>query len=215
MSDLVLYIGNRNYSSWSFRPWIALEAAGVPFTDRLIPFDFPAGNPEIRKISPTGRVPVLHHGAVRVWESLAIIEYAAELYPDAGIWPEDRAARAEARAISMEMLSGFRALRGACPMNIRRKPGAIDLPDGVMEDVARIEVIWKETLARSGGPFLFGRFSAADAMYAPVVNRLEIYRLTQDETVLAYMERMKAHPAWRKWQAAALAEPWIVAEDEV
>ncbi len=214
MSDLVLYLGNRNYSSWSFRPWMALEAAGVPFADKVIPFDFAAGNPQFHAISPTGRVPVLHHGDVRVWESLAIIEYAAELFPEAGIWPKDRADRAEARSISMEMLSGFRALRNACPMNIRRKPGAIALPDGVAEDVARIEAIWKGALARSGGPFLFGGFSAADAMYAPVVNRLEIYCLTRDETVLAYMARMKAHPAWRKWQAAALAEPWIVPEDE-
>lgn len=214
MSDLTLYLGNKNYSSWSFRPWIALEAAGVPFTDKVIPFDFAAGNPQFRTISPTGKVPVLHHGDIRVWESLAIIEYVAELFPDAGIWPKDRADRAKARAISMEMLSGFRALRNACPMNIRRKPGAIDLPDGVMEDVARIEAIWKDALARSGGPFLFGDFSAADAMYAPVVNRLEIYCLTGDEAVLAYMARMKAHPAWQKWQAAALAEPWIVPEDE-
>ncbi|MEW9617367.1 glutathione S-transferase family protein [Shinella sp. S4-D37] len=215
MSDLILHIGNKNYSSWSFRPWIAMTAAGVPFTDKVIPFDFPAGNPEFSKISPTGRVPVLHHGAVRVWESLAIIEYVAELFPNAGIWPKDSAARAEARAIAMEMLSGFRALRGACPMNIRRKPAEIDLPEGVMDDVARIETIWKTALARSGGPFLFGGFSAADAMYAPVVNRFETYRLTRDETVLAYMARMKAHPAWQAWQAAALAEPWIVPEDEV
>ena len=215
MSDLILYIGNKNYSSWSFRPWIALEAAGVPFTDKVIPFDFAAGNPEFRDLSPTGKVPVLHHGAVRVWESLAIIEYVAELFPEKGLWPQDAAARAEARAISMEMLSGFRAIRNACPMNIRRKPGAIDLPDGVMEDVARIETIWKDALARSGGPFLFGTFSAADAMYAPVVNRFEAYCLTTDETVLAYMARMKAHPAWQKWQAAAQAEPWIVPEDEV
>ena len=214
MSDLTLYVGNKNYSSWSFRPWIAMEAAGVPFKDVVIPFDFAAGNPEFRKISPTGRVPLLHHGEVRVWESLAIIEYVAELFPEAGIWPKDRAARAEARAISMEMLSGFRALRGACPMNIRRTPGEIDLPEGVSDDVARIEAIWKAALARSGGPFLFGAFSAADAMYAPVVNRFEIYRLTKDETVLAYMARVKAHPAWQKWQAAALAEPWIVPEDE-
>ena len=214
MTDLTLYVGNKNYSSWSFRPWIAMEAAGVPFKDEVIPFDFAAGNPEFRKLSPTGRVPVLHHGDVRVWESLAIIEYVAELFPEAGIWPRDRAARAEARAISMEMLSGFRALRNACPMNIRRMPGEIDLPEGVMGDVARIEAIWKAALARSGGPFLFGAFSAADAMYAPVVNRFEIYRLTKDEAALAYMARMKAHAAWQKWQAAALAEPWIVPEDE-
>ncbi len=215
MSDLILYVGNKNYSSWSFRPWIALEAAGVPFTDKVIPFDFAAGNPQFRDLSPTGKVPVLHHGAVRVWESLAIIEYVAELFPEKGLWPQDAAARAEARAISMEMLSGFRAIRNACPMNIRRKPGAIDLPDGVMEDVARIETIWTDALARSGGPFLFGGFSAADAMYAPVVNRFDAYCLTKDETVLAYMARMKAHPAWQKWQAAAEAESWIVPEDEV
>lgn len=214
MSDLILYIGNKNYSSWSLRPWIAMEAAGVPFTDEVIPFDFPAGNPKFKAISPTGRVPVLHHGDVRVWESLAIIEYVAELFPDKGIWPKDAGARAEARAISMGMLSGFRALRNACPMNIRREPRAIALPDGVTDDVARIETIWKEALARSRGPFLFGAFSAADAMYAPVVNRFETYRLTQDDTVLAYIARVKAHPAWQKWQAAALAEPWIVPEDE-
>ncbi|WLR97211.1 glutathione S-transferase family protein [Shinella sumterensis] len=214
MSDLILYIGNKNYSSWSLRPWIAMEAAGVPFTDEVIPFDFPAGNPKFKAISPTGRVPVLHHGDVRVWESLAIIEYVAELFPDKGIWPKDAGARAEARAISMEMLSGFRALRNACPMNIRREPRAIALPDGVTDDVARIETIWKEALARSGGPFLFGAFSAADAMYAPVVNRFETYRLTEDDAVLAYIARVKAHPAWQKWQAAALAEPWIVPEDE-
>ncbi|MCJ8056313.1 glutathione S-transferase family protein [Shinella curvata] len=215
MSDLILYVGNKNYSSWSFRPWIALEAAGVPFTDKVIPFDFAAGNPQFRDLSPTGKVPVLHHGAVRVWESLAIIEYVAELFPERGLWPRDAAARAEARAISMEMLSGFRAIRNACPMNIRRKPGKIDLPDGVRDDVARIETIWKDAIARSGGPFLFGAFSAADAMYAPVVSRFEAYCLTQDETVLAYMARVKAHPAWQKWQAAAEAEPWIVPEDEV
>ncbi|WP_440981350.1 glutathione S-transferase family protein [Shinella sumterensis] len=214
MSDLILYIGNKNYSSWSLRPWIAMEAAGVPFTDEVIPFDFPAGNPKFKAISPTGRVPVLHHGDVRVWESLAIIEYVAELFPDKGIWPKDAGARAEARAISMEMLSGFRALRNACPMNIRREPRAIALPDGVADDVARIETIWKEALARSGGPFLFGAFSAADAMYTPVVNRFETYRLTQDDAVLAYIARVKAHPAWQKWHAAALAEPWIVPEDE-
>jgi len=214
MSDLILYVGNKNYSSWSFRPWIALEAAGVPFTDKVIPFDFPAGNPDIRKVSPTGKVPVLYHGVVRVWESLAIIEYAAELFPDKGIWPADAAARAEARAISMEILSGFHALRNACPMNMRRTPGTVDLSDGVRKDVARIETIWKTALARSGGPFLFGAFSAADAMYAPVVNRFEAYCLTTDETVLAYMARMKAHPAWQTWEVAARAEPWIVPEDE-
>ncbi|PYE42172.1 glutathione S-transferase [Rhizobium sp. PP-WC-2G-219] len=214
MSDLVLYVGNKNYSSWSLRPWLALKGCGVPFTDIVIPFDFPNGNPRFREISPTARVPVLHHGAVRVWESLAIIEYAAELFPEAGLWPEALVERAMARSISMEMLAGFRALRGACPMNIRRPVGAIALPEGVMEDVARIETIWAQALAKSGGPFLFGRFTAADAMFAPVVNRLEIYALTQDPVSLAYMAAVKAHPAFLAWQTDALAETWIVPEDE-
>jgi glutathione S-transferase len=214
MDKLTLYIGNKNYSSWSFRPWLAMEGCGVSFDDVVIPFDFPAGNPRFRDISPTGRVPVLHHGDFRVWESLAIIEYVAELFPEAGIWPEDSRARAQARAISCEMVSGFRALRNACPMNIRRAKGKIDLPDGVMADVVRIETIWRETRERSGGPFLLGAFSAADAIYAPVVNRFEIYDLVSSADTLSYMAAMKAHPAWQKWQTAALAETWIVPEDE-
>ncbi len=127
MAKLVLYVGNKNYSSWSLRPWLALTAGGIPFEDVVVPFDFAAGNPRFHEISPTGRVPVLHHGEIRIWESLAIIEYVAELFPDAGLWPEDRADRARARSYSMEMLSGFRALRGACPMNIRRPSKAIAL----------------------------------------------------------------------------------------
>ncbi len=214
MEKLTLYIGNKNYSSWSFRPWIAMTAAGIPFEEVLIPFDFPAGNPRFKDISPTARVPVLHHGDVRVWESLAIIEYVAELFPDKGIGPSAAADRAVARAVSMEMLSGFRALRGACPMNIRRPKRVIDLPAGVMDDVARIETIWRELRQKSGGPFLFGQFSGADAMFAPVVNRFDVYDLVRDEETLAYMNAMKAHPAWLKWQEAALQETWIVPEDE-
>lgn len=214
MDNLTLYLGNKNYSSWSFRPWIAMAARDIPFAEVVVPFDFPAGNPKFREFSPTGRVPVLEHGRVRVWESLAIIEYVAELFPDAGIWPADRAARAAARSISMEMLSGFRALRGACPMNIRRPKRAIELPEGVMDDVARIETIWREMRTASGGPFLFGDFCAADAMFAPVVNRFETYELVTAPDTLAYMTAMQAHPAWARWRQAALAEPWIVPEDE-
>jgi len=214
MEKLTLYIGNKNYSSWSFRPWIAMTAAGIPFEDVVIPFDFPTGNPKFKPISPTGRVPVLHHGDVRVWESLAIIEYVAELFPDNGLWPKSAADRAVARSISMEMLSGFRALRGACPMNIRRPKRKIDLPDGVMDDVTRIQTIWRELRAKSGGPFLFGAFTGADAMFAPVVNRFDVYDLVADDETLAYMAAMKSHPAWLKWQEAALIEPWIVPEDE-
>jgi glutathione S-transferase len=214
MSDLVLYIGNKNYSSWSMRPWLAMTGCGVPFREVLIPFNDEGGNPKFKEISPTGRVPALHHGDLRIWESLAIIEYVAELYPDAGLWPKAPADRATARSYAMEMLSGFRALRGACPMNIRRPVRAIPLPDGVMADVARIEAIWTEALARSGGPFLFGAFTAADAMFAPVVNRLEIYALTDNPVSLAYRAAVKAHPAFKAWQADALAETWIVPADE-
>jgi glutathione S-transferase len=215
MDSLTLYIGNKNYSSWSFRPWIAMEATGIPFEEILIPFDFPAGNPRIREISPTGRVPVLLHGSLRVWESLSIIDYVSELYPEAGLWPKDRAQRAVARSVSMEMLSGFRALRGACPMNIRRARGKIALADGVMADVLRIETIFRDLRGRSGGPFLFGGFSAADAMFAPVVSRFDTYDLVTASDTLSYMSAMKAHPAWQKWETAARAEPWIVPEDEV
>jgi glutathione S-transferase len=214
MDGLVLYIANKNYSSWSFRPWIALKAAGVVFEEVLIPFDDHGGNPEFRKFSPTGKVPVLKHGDLHVWESLSIIEYVAELYPDAGLWPQDPADRAVARSISMEMLSGFRALRGACPMNIRRQKRAIALPEGVADDVARITEIWKTLRARSGGPFLFGAFCAADAMFAPVINRLDVYDIAVDADTEAYMAAMKAHPAWIEWQQAALAETWIVPADE-
>ncbi|CAD7047670.1 glutathione S-transferase [Pseudorhizobium endolithicum] len=214
MTQLTLYIGNKNYSSWSFRPWIALTAAGIPFEEVLIPFDFPAGNPRFFEVSPTGRVPALHHGPLRVWESLAIIEYVAELFPERHLWPENAASRAIARSISMEMLSGFRALRGACPMNMRREKRKIVLPEGVTDDVARISTIWRECCEMSGGPFLFGRFSAADAMFAPVVNRFDVYDLPVDRDALTYMDAMKSHPAWIRWREAALAETWIVPEDE-
>lgn len=214
MDQLTLYIGNKNYSSWSMRPWIAMTAANIPFGEQLIPFDDAGGNPKFFEISPTGRVPALHHGGFRVWESLAIIEYVAELFPEAPIWPKGSQERSLARSVSMEMLSGFRSLRGACPMNIRRPKRRIDLPEGVMGDVDRISTIWKEMRARSGGPFLFGEFSAADAVFAPVVNRLDTYDLTDDPMVLDYMAAVQAHPAWLKWKDAALQETWIVPADE-
>ncbi|TRL37040.1 glutathione S-transferase family protein [Rhizobium straminoryzae] len=214
MDRLVLHIANKNYSSWSFRPWIAMKAAGIDFDEVLIPFDDDASNPLFREISPTGKVPALHHGTVRVWESLAIIEYVAELFPESGLWPQVRADRAVARAISMEMLSGFRALRNACPMNMRRPKGAIAVSDAVRADVARIAEIWSACTAASGGPFLFGTFTAADAMFAPVVNRLDVYDFAVDTPVATYMQALQAHPAWIEWREAALRETWIVPADE-
>lgn len=214
MTRLKLYVGNKNYSSWSMRPWLALKAAGVDFDDEVIPFDFPNGNPAIRAISETGRVPVLEHDGFKVWESLAIIEYVAELFPEKRFWPEDRQDRALARAWSLEMATGFRALRNACPMNLRRPPKALAVTPDMQADIDRIIRIWSQARKKSGGPYLLGTFSAVDAMFAPVVNRFETYVLTDDPEALDYMTAMKAHPAWIAWAADAARETWIVPEDE-
>lgn len=214
MTRLKLYVGNKNYSSWSMRPWLALKAAGVDFDDEVIPFDFPNGNPAIRAISETGRVPVLEHDGFKVWESLAIIEYVAELFPEKRFWPEDRQDRALARAWSLEMATGFRALRNACPMNLRRPPKALAVTPDMQADIDRIIRIWSQARKKSGGPYLFGTFSAVDAMFAPVVNRFETYVLTDAPEALDYMTAMKAHPAWIAWAADAARETWIVPEDE-
>lgn len=210
-----LYIANKNYSSWSFRPWIAMKAKGVAFEDVLVPFDDENGNPKFREFSPTGKVPVLVDGEITIWESLAILEYLHDRFPRWGFWPSDEAQRAHARSISNEMHGGFSALRNTCHMNMRREVRAIEAGEAVHRDVARIEEIWDDCLTRHGGPFLFGAdFCNADAMYAPVVNRLEKYALSGHAAVKAYTRAMKSHPAWQEWEAAALAEPWIVQADE-
>ncbi len=209
-----LYIGNQKYSSWSFRPWIAMKVKGVEFTEVLRRFDDHPERIDFKTFSPTGKVPMLDNDGVKVWESLAILEYLADLFPDRGFWPQNVERRAHARAISAEMLGGFGALRSECPMNMARRAGAIDVSDDVRRDVARIEEIWRECLEVSGGPFLFGEFCNADAMYAPVVNRLEIYELSQAACVTNYSATMKSLPAWQQWQAAGKAEPWIYPEDE-
>lgn len=210
-----LYIGNKNYSSWSFRPWLAMRVAGIDFEEVLIPFDDDAGNPKFREFSPTGKVPVLVDGKLTLWESLSILEYLAEKYADSALWPEAPDARALARSAVAEMHGGFSALRAECPMNMRRAPAVINVSDAVRGDVARIEKLWAACLERSGGPFLFGRFTNADAMYAPVVNRLEIYELSDHPAVLAYRQAMQGLDAWREWDEAARAEPWTVPADEV
>ena len=216
MSDITLYITNKNYSSWSLRAWLAMRVKDIPFEEVLIPLDDAAGNPEFRKVSPTGRMPVLRHRELVVWETLAILEYLADFFPEMRFWPEDMEDRAVARAVSAEMATGFRALRETCPVNIRREPGRIELNAGVEADVARIEALWCSLLQKSGGPYLFGRvFGAADAMYAPVVNRFDVYRLTADADALAYMDRIKALPEWQEWEAAAREEPWTVPNEEV
>lgn len=212
-----LVIGNKNYSSWSMRPWIAMKATGVYFEETVISLDAPDFKERVSKLSATTKVPVLVDGDIVVWESLAIIEYVAEIRPDARLWPADRAARAHARAIASEMHAGFAALRRHCPMNMARPVRPRELPDDVKEDVRRIDAMWQICLGTfgGGGPFLFEQFSAADAMYAPVVSRFHTYAVEVSSASRAYMEAVMALPAWEEWRRAALAEPWALARSEV
>jgi glutathione S-transferase len=212
---LTLVIGNKNYSSWSMRPWIAMKATGIAFTDRVISLNDPEFRPTLLKLTPAGKVPVLLDGDLHVWESLAILDYLAEKFPAAGLWPQDSAARARARSIVAEMHAGFLALRRHCPMNFWRPVARRDLPADVAANVKRIDTMWSECLARSGGPFLFGTFSAADAMYAPVVSRFHTYDVTVGDTSRRYMDAVMGLPAWADWKRAALDEPWVLPEDEV
>jgi len=214
---LHLTIGNKNYSSWSLRPWLALKVAAIPFEETVIPIRHPGSREKFLARSPAGKVPILEDGAVTVWESLAILEYAAEKFPDAALWPREAAARAHARAISSEMHAGFVPLRRQCPMNMRRPVKKLDLSPETAADVARIDAMWSDCRARfgNGGPFLFGRFGAADAMYAPVVSRFHTYAVDVGAAAAAYMQAMMALPAWQEWSAAALKEEWVLEEDEV
>ncbi len=209
-----LYIGNKNYSSWSLRPWLALKVAEIDFEEVLVPFDMAAGNPKFKEFSPTGKVPCLENDGVTVWESLAILEYIADLFPEKNLWPADVSTRAHARAAAHEMHGGFGDLRNECPMNMRREHYAIEVSDGVRRDVARIEALLEECLQKSGGPFLYGDFTNADAMFAPVVNRMQIYCLSDADCVKRYTQAMQSLPAWQAWDADGRAEPWIVDEDE-
>jgi glutathione S-transferase len=212
---LTLILGSKNYSSWSFRPWLALRMAGIAFEEVVLPIYTPGAREKILEYSPSGKVPVLIDGPVRVWESLAIIEYAAERFPSSALWPQQSEARGHARAIANEMHGGFLPLRRVCPMNMRRAPGAIDLPADALGNVARIDEIWTDCRARYGGPFLFGGFGAADAMYAPVVSRLHTYGVAVGPIARAYMDAVMNLPAWVAWQAGALEETWVLPEFEI
>jgi len=214
---LKLIIGNKNYSSWSFRPWIAMKVAGIAFEEEVISLEAPDFKARVSKVSATGKVPALADGSVHVWESLAILEYLAEKYPHAHLWPADPAARALARAIAAEMHAGFGPLRRHLPMNMWRPVTPRQLTPEVETNVRRIEAIWTDCRRRYGadGAFLFGGFGAADAMYAPVISRFHTYGVEVGATARAYMDGVMALPAWGEWRAAALAEPWVLAEDEV
>ena len=211
---MLLIIGNKNYSSWSFRPWIGMKAVGIAFEERVISLNDPEFKRAIAPVSQNGKVPALDDGGVHVWESLAILEYLAEKFPRAGLWPADARARAHARAVAAEMHGGFAALRGECPMNFWRPVTRRELSADALADVARVDAMWSECRVRYGGPFLFGAFGAADAMYAPVVSRFHTYAVEVGERSRAYMDAVMALPAWREWKEAALKEPWILPYDE-
>ena len=216
---LKLAIGNKNYSSWSMRPWVLMRQFDIPFEELMLRFDgFEAGSAfkqAASRLSPVGKVPVLIHGDLVVWDTLAIAEYlaeyAAEHFPEQALWPRAQSARARARSLCAEMHSGFSALRSACPMNIEAQ-----LPDvgrrvlaeqpGVAADLARITAMWQDALAASGGPFLFGAFSIADAYYAPVAARLRTYALPLPPELTAYVDRLWASPGVAAWVKGALAE---------
>src|SRR6266481_5937036 len=195
---LILAIGNKNYSSWSLRPWIAMKVAGIAFEERLIPLDAPDFQARAREISATGKVPALADGETRVWESLAILEYLAEKFPQARLWPAEPGARAHARAIAAEMHAGFAPLRRHYPMNIRRPVKRREPIAEVVDNIGRVDAMWTDCRRRFGqaGPFLFGAFGAADAMYAPVVSRFHTYGVDVGPAARAYMAAVMALPAW-------------------
>lgn len=211
-----LVCANKLYSSWSLRPWLVMRAFDIAFEETVIPLRRPETSKLIGEVSPTGKVPVLIDGDVRVWESLAIIHYLADRFREKAIWPEEKAARGCAMAISAEMHAGFQALRQACPMNLGKRFVPQVLGDEVDACVARLESLWRETRLRFGdeGPFLFGAFGGADAMYAPVVCRLDGYQLSVAPDTRAYMDAVLSLDAFTAWRRAALDEPWVIADYE-
>lgn len=210
-----LLFANRNYSSWSLRPWLVLKHFAIPFVEELVLLNGPGWREIIRSKSPTGMVPVLFDGDLVVPETIAIIEYLADRFPDKAIWPAAIADRARARSAAAEMHGGFTALRRHAPMNLRAShPGRVDR-DAVAADLQRLETLWAELLSRSGGPFLFGQFTAADAMFAPVATRIRTYALPVSDRAGQYVEAIYGLPAFQEWLALALKEPWVVDEDEI
>jgi glutathione S-transferase len=210
MSELHLFIGNKCFSSWSLRPWLALKEMGIPFTETVIRLRQPDTKANIRALARSAMVPCLHHGGLVIWESLAILEYLAELAPEKKLWPADREARAMARSIATEMHGGFAELRGAWGMNLRRPKSPRPLEGPARDQAHRIEDFWRRARTKfgQGGPFLFGHFTAADAMYAPVVTRFDTYggRLAADTR--AYCDAILATSGMKSWYAGAAAEPW-------
>jgi len=211
----LLVIGNRNYSSWSLRAWLYLASTGVPFDTLRLPLDTDEFRRRIGDYSPSRRVPVLHHGPVRVWDSLAICEYIAETFDLSGAWPVSPVKRAMARSIACEMHAGFPDLRRELPMNCRARDRRVDISAMARSDIRRVVEIWEQALSASGGPWLFGAFGIADAMYAPVVLRFASYRIAVPPASAGFMDTMMAMPAMLDWLRQASAESEVVAADEV
>ena len=215
-----LVIGNKNYSSWSLRPWLAMRQANIPFREALVPLSREESARAIANHSPSGKVPALKHGTRVIWDSLAILEYIAETVPEARLWPEDKEARAVARAVTAEMHSGFPALRHHMPMNLRKVLPGLGRGPGVEREIGRVCAIWRDCRERfgaptGGGPFLFGPFTNADAMYAPVVTRFTTYAVELDDVCRAYCDAVLDLPALAEWYAAAREEPWVIEDEEV
>lgn len=214
---LKLVIGNKNYSSWSLRAWLALAVTEADFEEILIQLDTPHMKDDIAKYSPAGRVPVLIDDGLSIWDSFAIIEYLADRFPAAGLWSDDLKIRAIQRSVSAEMHSGFMALRSYYPMNMRHMSTDRPATPEVQADIDRICSLWRQALLQKSeaGPFLFGRFSGADAMFAPVVSRLASYTVPVEPAIQAYMDSVRAHPKFRQWETAGVAETQVLEAEEV
>ena len=221
MAEFTLVIGNKNYSSWSLRGWLMARIAGIEFDEVMVPLDLPDTAASIKKHSPSGKVPVLVHRGLAIWESLAIAEYLNDLKPEAILWPSSQAARAHARSISAEMHAGFGELRTNMPMNIRSSYPGKGMTPAVRADIERITGLWRDCRKRFGGAFpkddgfLFGTFSAADAMFAPVVTRLRTFGVQLDSDADAYCTAVMAYAPMKEWVDAAKNEPWLIASAEL
>lgn len=215
--SLTLVIGNKNYSSWSLRPWLALAHHKIPFQEIVINIYADDAKAKIREHSPAGKVPILKDGKTLVWDSLAILEYLADKFPDLNLWPKEPSARAHARSISAEMHSSFQGLRQATPMNLKRVPRPIALSEAAHVDVERVQAIWNDCRGRYGkqGHFLFGDFTIADCMYAPVATRFKSYEVPIDLVSSDYIDTVYELPAFRQWLDAALKEGWVSHYDSI
>ncbi len=203
---LILHVGTKHKSSWSLRPFMALAHTGQPFETRTIWLDKPTSRAALDQVTPTGKVPVLDHDGLVIWDSLAICEYIAEVFPSAKLWPEDRAVRAKARAVSAEMHSGFPALRRDMPMSILAELTGKGHTEDALADARRVSQIWHDMLGESGGPFLFGAFSIADAMFAPVTTRFTTYGVPMDDVCRRYVAAVQGTAMFQRWRAEAIDE---------